>query len=56
MKGTTSISHAVVVDRVSFSGTIHIRDPWDQTTYTMTIDDFKENWTGGGSSVNEIQS
>lgn len=41
------IGHAVVVDGVTASGKVIIRDPWDQTTYTMTKQDFINNWAGG---------
>jgi hypothetical protein len=47
LKGTGKVSHAVVVDALATNGLVHIRDPWDQTSYTMTKDDFMSHWTGG---------
>lgn len=47
LRGSGSVNHAVVVDGVNAGGVVRIRDPWDQTTYTMSREDFFENWTGG---------
>ena len=43
----SKVGHAVVVDGLDAAGNVKIRDPWDQTTYTMTRSDFIQNWTGG---------
>lgn len=43
----TPMTHSVVVDGLSPDGNLRIRDPWDQTIYTMTQEDFLNHWTGG---------
>lgn len=40
------IGHAVIVDGKTRSGFIRIKDPFDQTSYKMRLEDFKANWGG----------
>lgn len=39
-------SHEVIVDSLSESGNLKIRDPWEGTKYEMTLDEFYNYWTG----------
>ena len=40
------LGHAVFIDGKTRSGLIKIKDPFDQTSYKMTAEDFWENWGG----------
>jgi Papain-like cysteine protease AvrRpt2 len=39
--------HMVVVDGVD-EDSVQVRDPWEGSSYTMTLEDFKARWTGNG--------
>lgn len=39
------IDHAVVIDGVGDDGTVGVRDPFDATSYRMTMEDFLYHWT-----------
>lgn len=43
---TSRIGHAVIADGRTRSGFIKIKDPFDQTSYKMTLEDFTSNWGG----------
>lgn len=43
---SSKLGHAVFVDGKTRSGLIKIKDPFDQTAYKMTVEDFRENWNG----------
>lgn len=38
--------HWVVVDGQNPAGNVVIRDPWNATSYNMTIDEFMDSWNG----------
>lgn len=38
--------HAVVIDGLSGSGTVLLRDPWEGTMYEMYLKDFYQAWNG----------
>lgn len=40
------LGHAVFIDGKTRSKLIKIKDPFDQTSYKMTTEDFWENWGG----------
>ena len=40
------MGHAVLVNGKTKDGLIEIKDPFDQTTYQMTVKDFLEHWNG----------
>ena len=40
------IGHAVLIAGRTRSGLIKIKDPFDQTSYKMTIEDFLDHWGG----------
>ena len=44
----SSIQHSVIVDGYDEAGNLIIHDPWEATTYTMTMDDFLNKWGGFG--------
>jgi len=39
------IDHAVVIDGVGDDGTVGVRDPFEATSYKMTIENFLKYWT-----------
>lgn len=40
------IGHAVFIDGRTRSGLVKIKDPFDQTSYKMTMEDFLNHWGG----------
>ncbi|HEX8250929.1 MAG TPA: cysteine peptidase family C39 domain-containing protein [Pyrinomonadaceae bacterium] len=40
------LGHAVIIENVSEDDFIEIKDPFDQTSYKMTFEDFKQHWGG----------
>ena len=40
------MGHAVLIDGKTKGGLIKIKDPFDQTAYQMTAEDFLEHWNG----------
>jgi filamentous hemagglutinin len=41
-----TMGHAVLVDGQTRSGLVRIKDPFDQTSYKMKLEDFLEHWGG----------
>jgi len=39
------IGHAVVVTALNDDDTLHIKDPFDGTSYRMKLDDFLQYWS-----------
>jgi filamentous hemagglutinin len=39
------IDHAVVIDGAGDDGTVGVRDPFEATSYRMTVEDFLKHWT-----------
>ena len=40
------LGHAVLIDGETNDGLIKIKDPFDQTVYKMTVEDFLNHWAG----------
>jgi hypothetical protein len=41
-----TMGHAVLIDGETSDGLIKIKDPFDQTNYKMTVEDFLNHWAG----------
>lgn len=41
-----TMGHAVLIDGKTRGGLIKIKDPFDQTAYKMTTEDFLDHWAG----------
>lgn len=40
------MGHAVLIDGKTHDGLIKVKDPFDQTAYKMTVEDFLDHWAG----------